>query len=62
MGHSNALPPHPPHLAALAAAVSANSRVGPLSQPLQAQLNDLAAKVGQLEAWFEAQVRWRRRQ
>ncbi|WIA07933.1 hypothetical protein OEZ85_007411 [Tetradesmus obliquus] len=56
MGHSNALPPCPPNLAALAAAVSANSRVGPLSQPLQAQLNDLAAKVGQLEAWFEAQV------
>jgi hypothetical protein len=54
---NNTLPPPPPNLTALAAAVSANSRVGPLSQPLQAQLNDLAAKVGQLEAWFEAQVR-----
>lgn len=52
------LPPTPQGspLAALAAAVSATGRMGPLQQPLQLQLGDLASKVHQLEAWFESQV------
>lgn len=43
-------------LAALAASVSASSRIGPFQLPVQSQLNELSNKVYQLEQWFEAQV------